>query len=130
MGFKNFVKPNNGFQETIDKYHTRLRALGETCEFLDIDFEIMSQIVLHCSSSRLRKQASHVAGHIDLGGNIFLSPHLGGARTLYKKQVHNKNYVVNNPVGGANPCRFFHLGALPPSPRAPYSYVPETSLAQ
>ena len=44
-------------QKTIDQYHTRLRALGETCEFHDIDFEIILQIVLHGTSSRLRKQA-------------------------------------------------------------------------
>ena len=44
-------------QETIDQFHTRLRGLGETCEFHDLDFEIMLQIVLHAKSSHLRKQA-------------------------------------------------------------------------
>ena len=43
--------------ENIDKFHTRLRSLGETCEFHDLDFEIMLQIVLHGSSNRLRKLA-------------------------------------------------------------------------
>ena len=44
-------------QETIDQFHTRLRSLGATCEFHDFDFEIMLQIVLNGTSSRLRKQA-------------------------------------------------------------------------
>ena len=54
------------------------------------------------------------------GDNIFLSLHLGGGvRILYKKQVHNKTSVVNNPVWGANSCRFFIWGALPPAPCPP-----------
>ena len=43
--------------ETIDQYHTRLRGLAENCEFADADFEIIMQIVLHGTSSHLRKQA-------------------------------------------------------------------------
>ena len=43
--------------ENIDTFHTRLRGLGETCDFHDLDFEIMLQIVLHGTSSRLRKLA-------------------------------------------------------------------------
>ena len=46
-------------QETIDQFHTRLRGLGETCEFHDLDFEIMLQIVQHGTSSHLCKQALH-----------------------------------------------------------------------
>ena len=34
-----------------------MRGLGETCDFHDLDFEIMLQIVLHGTSSRLRKLA-------------------------------------------------------------------------
>ena len=45
--------------ENIDKFHTRLHSLGETCKFHDLDFEIMLQIGLHGSSSRLRKLALH-----------------------------------------------------------------------
>ena len=83
-----------------------------------LDVDNHSEIV-----STARVDISHVAVHIDLRGNIFPSPHLrGGARILYRKHVPNKNYEVNNPVGGgANSSRFFHLGALPLLPR---SYVP------
>ncbi len=40
-------------QESIDQFHTRLRALASTCNFPDIEFEIMTQIVLTCTSSVL-----------------------------------------------------------------------------
>ena len=43
--------------ESIDQYQTRLRSLAERCQFENMDFEIMLQIVLKGSSSRLRKQA-------------------------------------------------------------------------
>ena len=48
-----FQKPN----ETIDRYHNRLRGLAESCDFSDADFEILLQIVLHGTSSHLRKHA-------------------------------------------------------------------------
>lgn len=43
--------------EDITAYYTRLRQLAKTCEFSDIDREIMSQIVQNCESSRLRRKA-------------------------------------------------------------------------
>ena len=43
--------------ETLDQYYTRLRSLSKNCDFHDPDFEIMVQIVLYGTSSRLRKQA-------------------------------------------------------------------------
>ena len=43
--------------ETLDQYYTRLRSLSQNCDFRDPDFEIMVQIVLYGTSSRLRKQA-------------------------------------------------------------------------
>ena len=32
--------------ETLDQYHTRLRALSTACEFHDLEFEIEQQIVV------------------------------------------------------------------------------------
>lgn len=43
--------------ETIDAFHTRLRQLATTCEFSNPEREIKSQIILTCSSSRLRRRA-------------------------------------------------------------------------
>ena len=54
--FRQAAQENN---ESIDQYYTRLRSLAERCAFADSDFEIMLQIVLKGSSSRLRKQALH-----------------------------------------------------------------------
>ena len=43
--------------ETLDQYTTRLRKLASTCEFTDPNADIKSQIILGCSSSRLRRRA-------------------------------------------------------------------------
>ncbi|XP_069129130.1 uncharacterized protein [Argopecten irradians] len=42
--------------EDIMTYNTRLRKLGENCEFLDLEEEIKSQIIQSCSSTRLRRR--------------------------------------------------------------------------
>lgn len=43
--------------ETMDAYHTRLGQLAYICEFANVDMEIKSQIILSCSSARLRLMA-------------------------------------------------------------------------
>ena len=43
--------------ETLDQYHTRLRALSTACEFHDLEFEIEQQIVVGGLSSRIRRRA-------------------------------------------------------------------------
>ena len=52
-----FRQAKQGSAETLDQYYTRLRTLSKRCNFADADFEIMLQIVLYGTSSRLRKQA-------------------------------------------------------------------------
>ena len=42
--------------EPISQYVTRLRTLGKTCEFHDIDDEIVDQIIEKCASRKLRKR--------------------------------------------------------------------------
>ena len=49
------AKQNSG--ESMNSYHSRLRQLASTCEFADTDKEIKSQIILSCSSQRLRCKA-------------------------------------------------------------------------
>ena len=44
-------------QETLDQFATRLRQLASSCEFASVDKEIKWQIILSCSSSRLRRRA-------------------------------------------------------------------------
>ena len=43
--------------ETLDQYHTRLRALSTAYEFQDLEFEIEQQIVGGGLSSRIRRRA-------------------------------------------------------------------------
>ena len=43
--------------ETLDQYHTRLRALSTACEFHDLEFEIEQQRVVGELSSRSRRRA-------------------------------------------------------------------------
>ncbi|KAK7091555.1 hypothetical protein V1264_009220 [Littorina saxatilis] len=43
--------------ESIDTFHTRLRALASTCEFHNNDQEILTQILQGCHSQRLRRRA-------------------------------------------------------------------------
>ena len=49
------ITQNKG--ETIDSFHTRLRALAINCDFHDTDSEIFTQILHGCTSSRLRRRA-------------------------------------------------------------------------
>ena len=52
-----FRQSQQGESETIDQFHTRLRTLSKNCEFADVDFEVMVQIVVGGKSTRVRKQA-------------------------------------------------------------------------
>ena len=49
------AKQNKG--ETLDAYHTRLRQLSQNCSFADVDKEITNQIIIGCSSQKLRRRA-------------------------------------------------------------------------
>ncbi|XP_057310511.1 uncharacterized protein K02A2.6-like [Hydractinia symbiolongicarpus] len=42
--------------ESISQYVTRLRTLAKTCEFRDIDDEIVDQVIEKCTSRKLRKR--------------------------------------------------------------------------
>ena len=52
-----FRQAKQRVDESIDQLHTRLRHLGATCDFDDLDDEIRTQIVEHCRSTRLRRKA-------------------------------------------------------------------------
>ena len=49
--FRNAIQSS---EETVDQFATRLRNLAQTCDFQDIDREIKSAIIQHCTSKRLR----------------------------------------------------------------------------
>ena len=46
-------------EEKIMAYYTRLKHLSQTCEFADADREIKTQIIQHCTSTKLRRKALH-----------------------------------------------------------------------
>ena len=52
----NFANTKQGVSENIETYVTRLRVLAKYCEFADQDREIMTQVVLRCYSSKLRRE--------------------------------------------------------------------------
>ena len=53
----NFRKAQQNDGESLDSFHTRLRNLAKTCEFVDSDKEIKEQIILSCKSNALRRKA-------------------------------------------------------------------------
>ena len=52
-----FRKAKQESHENLDSFHTRLRKLGEHCDFANIDKEIKSQIIQGCTSTRLRRSS-------------------------------------------------------------------------
>jgi len=43
--------------QSLDEFVTELRKLSKTCEFADVDKEILSQVIQNCRSNRLRRRA-------------------------------------------------------------------------
>ncbi|CAB4034315.1 Hypothetical predicted protein [Paramuricea clavata] len=43
--------------QSLDEFVTELRQLSKNCGFTDVDKEILSQVIQHCSSSRFRRRA-------------------------------------------------------------------------
>ena len=52
-----FRRQRQRSEETVAQYCTRLRDMAATCEFHDTNREILTQIILTCSSGSLRKWA-------------------------------------------------------------------------
>ena len=48
--------------ETIDQFVTRLRKLAVTCEFTELDKELKSAVIQHCTSKPLRRYALREEG--------------------------------------------------------------------
>ena len=69
---------NVEYEIYLDQFVIRLRQLASSCEFASVDKEIKSQIILSCSSSRLRRRALReptitLKGLLDLGRAMELS---------------------------------------------------------
>lgn len=48
-------KQNEG--QSLDEFATELRKLAKSCEFPNVDKEILSQVIQNCRSNRLRRRA-------------------------------------------------------------------------
>ena len=73
--------------ETIDQYHTCLHHLSATCDFKDADEEIKTQLVEHCTSSRVRGKAFRE--------EVSLGDLLTYARSLEVSDRHTKEVEKN-----------------------------------
>ncbi|KAG1702036.1 hypothetical protein GQR58_004524 [Nymphon striatum] len=56
MAIYNFRSCIQNTNQTLDDYVTTLRQLARTCDFHDSDQEILSQIIQHGTSARLRRR--------------------------------------------------------------------------
>ena len=96
LKFRN-VTQNAG--ETIDSFHTRLRALAVNCDFHDVDSEILTQILHSCTSSRLRRRALRESFTLDQILSEARSQELSEARATDIEQTahsHKVNAVKNS----------------------------------
>ena len=57
MEIFNFRSCKQKSSQSLDDFVIELRTLSKTCEFANPEAEILSQVIQHCSSSRLRKRA-------------------------------------------------------------------------
>ncbi len=53
----NFCNCKQKEGQSLDEFVTELRQLSKNCGFTDLDKEILSQVIQHCSSSRFRRRA-------------------------------------------------------------------------
>ena len=64
--------------QSLDDFVTELRTLAKNCEFANVDKEILSQVIQHCKSNRLRRRALRETNKtltdiLDIGRSLELS---------------------------------------------------------
>ena len=94
----NFRQAKQQHGENIDAFHTRLRQLAKTCEFANDDKEIKAQIIIGCSSQRLRRQALRDNPSLkDLLTNARAQERSEAQATAVEKGASPINAVKNEP---------------------------------
>ena len=78
MKIFNFRSCKQKANQSLDEYVTELRRLARNCDFANTDGEILSQVIQHCKSSRLRKRAlretdKSLTDILELGRSLELS---------------------------------------------------------
>ena len=85
--------------QTLDEYVTELRSLSKTCEFTSTDMEILTQIIQHCTSNRLRRRALRepdkiLTQIIDIGRTLEMADTQASA--MERETVHAMKPKYNN----------------------------------
>ena len=81
----NFRKCHQRDEQSLDEYATELRQLARNCNFNDVDGEMLSQIIQHSHSNRLRRRAlrendKSLADILTLGRSLELSDRQTGTQ--------------------------------------------------
>ena len=112
-------------QETLDQFATRLRQLASSCEFASVDKEIKSQIILSCSSSRLRRRALREPT-ITLKALLDLGTQASGIESQSSTPFDEVNYTrasqrspAREPISLSSTCG--HCGNAYPYPQGQLS---------
>ena len=92
----NFRKCHQRDEQSLDEYATELRQLARNCNFNDVDGEMLSQIIQHCHSNRLRRRAlrendKSLADILTLGRSLELSDRQ--AHKIESEQSHDVHRV-------------------------------------
>ena len=92
----NFRKYDQRDEQSLDVYATELRQLARNCNFNDVDGEMLSQIIQHCHSNRLRRRAlrendTSLADILTLGRSLELSDRQ--AHKIESEQSHDVHRV-------------------------------------
>ena len=96
MEIYTFRKCHQRDDQSLDEYATELRQLARNCNFNDVDGEMLSQIIQHCRSNRLRRRAlrendKSLSDILTLGRSLELSDRQ--ANTIESEQKHDVHRV-------------------------------------
>ena len=96
--FRSYIQKED---QSLDEYVTELRGLARNCNFVNTDSEILSQIIQHCRSTRLRKRAlrepdKSLAEILELGRSLELADKHAATMeqegiNRVKPQIHSKS---------------------------------------
>ena len=106
MEIYTFRKGHQRDDQSLDEYATELRQLARNCNFNDVDGEMLSQIIQHCRSNRLRRRAlrendKSLSDILTLGRSLELSDRQ--ANTIESEQKHDVHRVFDRKAWEQNP---------------------------
>jgi len=116
--------------ESLDEYVTKLRTLSKNCEFADTDKEILSQVIQHCRSVRLRRCALRepdkpLKDILDMGRTLEMADeHASSMETSvnqvqYTQSQSKARYKPKHKSSGTSHAKPTHTQAPKPSQSKP-----------